>query len=113
MILRCMRIELESLTLQEQSGRVWRKSVGLTIVHPASIDTGLRASALDGDITSAQSKEQKALQPREVGRSIISALKCEEDEVWLPKSYWWISKVGMVLLPDRVKAGAKRKYGFV
>ena len=112
MALRSLRIELENLVLKEQSGKFWRKSVGVTIVHPASIDTGLRSSALDADVGQSGSKERKAMQPGHVARSAIEAIQYEEDEVWLPKSYWWISKVGMVLLPNRVKGGAKKKYGF-
>lgn len=110
MSLRCLRIELESLAVHASDER---KSIGVTIIHPASIDTGLRSSALDADVRSSQSSERKAMSPRYVAQRIIEGLRSQEDEIWLPGSYWWISKIAMLVLPNVVKRGAKRKYGFV
>ena len=109
MLLRCLRIELESLVLDSSP----RKSIGITIVHPASIDTGLRSSALDAIANEeAMSRERKTMTAAYVADETMKAIDRQQDEVWLPKSYWWISKVGTVLVPDLVKRGAKKKYGF-
>ena len=117
MFLRSLRIELECLALP---GSLTKK-IGITIVHSASIETGLRASALDaaidgeggGSTKSANNEvKQKAMTATYVAEQVVQAIDQEKDEVWLPKSYWWISKFAMVLVPNIVKQGAKRKYGF-
>lgn len=123
MLMRSLRIELEGLLLASDEGAdpPSRRKIGITLVHPASIDTGLRSSALDLDSSPAASsddaapasKERKAMSPSYVAEEIVTSIAREEDEVWLPRSYWWISKVAMVLLPDMVKQGARKKYGFL
>lgn len=110
MLLRSLRIELEGLVASVQIQP--RKTIGITIVHPASINTGLRTSALDASSDSEQPRERKAMSPLYVAQRTVSAIARGQDEVWLPDSYWWISKVAMILVPGLVKSGAKRKYGF-
>ena len=111
MLLRSMRIELESLVVSASPDQ--KRRIGITLVHPASIDTGLRGSALDAPLTAhGSTSERKAMSASYVAEQVVKAIRSQEDEVWLPKSYWWISKVAMVLLPDVVKNGAKKKYGF-
>ena len=117
MLLRSLRIELENLIVEGGA----KKSIGITIVYPASIKTGLRASALDApnetvhhvDAGAINLKEdRKALSPLYVAKQVVRAIDQEKDELWLPEAYWWISKIGMILVPGIVKRGAKRKYAF-
>jgi NAD(P)-dependent dehydrogenase (short-subunit alcohol dehydrogenase family) len=111
MLLRSMRIELESLVVSAAPEE--KRRIGITLVHPASIDTGLRSSALDAPATAhASTSERKAMSASYVAEQVNEAIRNQEDEVWLPKSYWWISKLAMFLVPGVVKNGAKKKYGF-
>ena len=113
MLLRSMRIELESLIVSASPSADQKRRIGITLVHPASIDTGLRSSALDAPATAhASTSERKAMSASYVAEQVNEAIRNQEDEVWLPKSYWWISKLAMVLLPGVIKNGAKKKYGF-
>lgn len=124
MLMRSLRIELEQLVQESADSKGRRRSkIGITLIHPASIDTGLRSSALDvvaplsasgpSAAGHGQGKERKTMTPLYVAEQVIRAISQEKDEVWLPRSYWWISKLAMVLLPEVVNQGARKKYGFV
>lgn len=118
MLMRSLRIELEKLFLSSEDEQ---RRIGVTLVHPASIATGLRAAALDSSISNGDtpmepaaqdSKERKAMTALSVAQAVVDALDRGTDEVWLPGSYWWIAKLVMPLLPGIVARGAKKKYGF-
>lgn len=118
MLLRSLRIEIANLQLSPGH----TKKIGVTIVHPASIRTGLRASALDAEVSLLSSKneevssldkeERSAMTPDYVAERTVQAIDQEQDELWLPEYYWWISKFAMAFVPGLVKRGARRKYDF-
>lgn len=116
MFLRSLRIELEDVQIPD------KRPVGISIVHPASIKTGLRGKALDAVQTEGrsgtvekrpQSHEKSAMTAEYVAQQVKRAIDEEIDEMWLPKSYWWVAKVGMVLFPDLIAAKAKKKYNWI
>lgn len=110
MLMRSLRIELRKLTVQGNQTR----AIGITVVYPASINTGLRASALDTspDEKSHSLVEAKAMTPVYVARRTIQAIAEEKDELWLPSSYWWIAKIAQLVIPGVIERGAIKKYAF-
>ena len=110
MLLRSLRIELRKLNTQGNQTR----PIGITLVYPASINTGLRASALDTspDERMHSAAEAKAMTPVYVARRTIQAIAEEKDELWLPASYWWIAKIAQLVIPGIIERGAIKKYAF-
>lgn len=120
MFLRCLRIELDSLPVGKASGSQYR-GVGISIIHPASIRTGLREKSLDireqisdqtSSIAGAQQHEKSAMSAEYVAEQVKKAIDYEIDEMWLPSLYWWVAKVGMVVAPDFIARKAKKKYNW-
>lgn len=118
MFLRCLRIELDSLPVGNGSQGPCR-GVGISIIHPASINTGLRGKSLDSRESASdtptghagpQEYERSAMSPEYVAAEIKRAVDFEIDEMWLPGLYWWVAKVGMVVAPDFIARKAKKKY---
>jgi short-subunit dehydrogenase len=118
MFLRCLRIELDSLPVGKAS-EVHSRGVGISIIHPASISTGLREKSLDAQESASgtvsehavvQQYEKSAMSPEYVAEQVKRAIDCEIDEVWLPGLYWWVAKVGMVIAPGFIARKAKEKY---
>ncbi|KAK9895605.1 NAD(P)-binding protein [Cystobasidium minutum MCA 4210] len=113
MFLRCLRIELDSVPVGKLSPNAG-KGIGISIIHPASINTGLRSRALDSSSSAGatQEHESSAMTPEYVAEQVKKAIDLEVDEVWLPGLYWWVAKVGMVMAPEFIAKKAKRKYNW-
>lgn len=118
MFLRCLRIELDSVSVGKNSNGPC-KGIGISIIHPASINTGLRGKALDTfsstsdtpeGLVPIQEHEKNTMTAEYVAEQVKRAIDSEIDEMWLPGLYWWLAKVGMVIAPDFIARKAKEKY---
>lgn len=118
MFLRCLRIELDRWPV-DGSQSTPGHGIGISIIHPASIKTGLRGKALDVSTSGAhsaqpavriQEHEKNAMSAEYVAEQVKRAADYETDEVWLPGWYWWVAKVGMIVAPDFIAQKAKKKY---
>lgn len=118
MFLQCLRIEFDSLPVGNGLHRS-HSGIGISIIHPASINTGLRDKSLDGELktsqagqgpSSVQGHEKNAMTAEFVARRVKGAIDDEIDEVWLPGMYWWVAKVAMVISPSFIARKAKQKY---
>ncbi|TPX70870.1 hypothetical protein SpCBS45565_g01533 [Spizellomyces sp. 'palustris'] len=89
---------------------VQQYGVSVCICLPASVDTGLRESAVDASGGGKKDGESK-LDPETCAREIIRAGDMKKEEVYIPSKYW----VGVVLrnfVPGFVDGLAAKKYGF-
>lgn len=120
MFLRCLRIELDSVPVG--TGPYGRgQGIGISIIHPASINTGLRGKSLDavgsatditGTFSGVQKHEKNAMSAEYVAEQVKKAVELEIDEMWLPGLYWWVAKVFMVIAPGFIARKAKKKYNW-
>ncbi|KNC98180.1 uncharacterized protein SPPG_06584 [Spizellomyces punctatus DAOM BR117] len=90
---------------------VQQYGVSVCICLPASVDTGLRESAVDATGGGGKKDGESKLDPETCAREIIRAGDLRKTEVYIPSKYW----VGVVLrnfVPGFVDGMAAKKYGF-
>jgi short-subunit dehydrogenase len=88
------------------------KGVAVTIAMPGSVNTDLRASALDKDMIPQKAKRNETgLDPKYVAQRIIGAADNNEQEVYLPWYYRYAAAL-RYFVPYYTDSIAAKKYGF-
>ncbi|GAA94071.1 uncharacterized protein L969DRAFT_101957 [Mixia osmundae IAM 14324] len=115
MLMEALRIEMQGWpTAKSRNGRNGHP-FGVTVISPATVETGLREQAADMHLAPDGHKpsgSSKGLSPDHVARATISAIDHEQRHSFVP-SFYWYARLLHVIIPNVIERGARRKYGFM
>jgi short-subunit dehydrogenase len=80
-------------------------------VMPGSVDTPLRATALDANESLTSTTSRKAMAPSDCASKILTAASESQDEVYIPY-YYKIATALSVYFPNLINHIAKKKYNY-
>ena len=84
-------------------------AISIHLVLPGSVDTLLRANALDSHL-SKQTKNSKGISPERCAKIILDGVNRGLDEIYIPGYYRFAASL-TYLWPSLVNYLAKKKYG--